>query len=40
MFQDHAIIVRDTDQAHMMRGMFEMIWQHSPSPRPALKARK
>ena len=34
-----AIVVRDTDQANMVRSMFEMIWQHSPSPRPP-KARK
>ncbi len=36
----NVIIVRDTDQAHMLRGLFEMIWQQSPSPRPQTKARK
>jgi len=35
-----VIIVRDTDQANMLRGLFEMIWQQSPSPRPPPKARK
>jgi transcriptional regulator with XRE-family HTH domain len=34
-----VVIVRDVDQANMMRGLFEMIWQQSPSPRPPPKAR-
>jgi transcriptional regulator with XRE-family HTH domain len=35
-----VIIVRDVYQANMLRGLFEMIWQQSPSPRPPPKARK
>ena len=34
-----VIIVRDTHQANMLRGLFEMIWQQAPAPRPP-KARK
>jgi transcriptional regulator with XRE-family HTH domain len=32
---DSAIIVRDIDQARMVRGLFEMTWHNSPAPRPA-----
>jgi hypothetical protein len=37
-----VIIVRDLDQADMLRGLFEMIWLQSPSPspRPPSKARQ
>jgi transcriptional regulator with XRE-family HTH domain len=35
-----VIIVRDTHQANMLRGLFEMIWQQAPSPRPPPKTRK
>ena len=35
-----VIIVRDTDQSNMLRGLFEMIWQHSPAPRPPPKVRQ
>jgi transcriptional regulator with XRE-family HTH domain len=34
---DAVIIVRDTDQANMFRGLFEMIWQQCPFPRPPSK---
>ncbi len=34
-----VIVVRDTYQANMLRGLFEMIWQQCPSPRPPPKAR-
>jgi transcriptional regulator with XRE-family HTH domain len=34
-----ALVVRDTEQANMIRGMFEMVWQNSPSPRTP-KGRK
>jgi transcriptional regulator with XRE-family HTH domain len=37
---DSVIIVRDIHQANMLRGLFEMIWKQSPSPRPLPKARK
>lgn len=37
---DSIVIVRDIYQANMLRGLFEMIWQESPSPRPPPKARK
>lgn len=30
---DAVIIVRDKDQADMMRGLFEMIWLQSPMPK-------
>lgn len=37
---NHAVIVvRDTSQANMLRGLFEMIWQQCPSPRPPQKSR-
>jgi transcriptional regulator with XRE-family HTH domain len=35
-----VIIVRDIHQATMLRGLFEMIWQQSPAPRPPPKAGK
>jgi len=35
-----VIIVRDIHQANMLRGLFELIWQQSPSPRPPPKSRK
>jgi transcriptional regulator with XRE-family HTH domain len=35
-----VIVVRDIYQANMLRGLFEMIWQQSPSPRPPPKARR
>jgi transcriptional regulator with XRE-family HTH domain len=35
-----VIIVRDIYQANMLRGLFEMIWKESPSPRPPPKVRK
>jgi transcriptional regulator with XRE-family HTH domain len=34
-----VIVVRDADQANMLRGLFEMIWQQCPSPRPPPKGR-
>lgn len=36
---DAVIVVRDTYQANMLRGLFELIWQQCPSPRPPPKAR-
>jgi transcriptional regulator with XRE-family HTH domain len=36
---DTVIVVRDADQANMLRGLFEMIWQQSPSPRPPPQGR-
>jgi transcriptional regulator with XRE-family HTH domain len=33
-----VILVRDTHQANMLRGLFEMIWQQCPSPRPPPRA--
>jgi len=34
-----VIVVRDMSQANMLRGLFELIWQQCPSPRPPPKAR-
>lgn len=34
-----VVIVRDIYQANMLRGLFEMIWQQSPVPRPPPKTR-
>jgi transcriptional regulator with XRE-family HTH domain len=34
-----VIVVRDTSQANMLRGLFEMIWQQCPAPRPPPRAR-
>jgi len=37
---NHAVIVvRDVDQANMLRGLFEMIWKQCPSPRPPSRGR-
>jgi hypothetical protein len=35
-----VIIVRDIHQAKMLRGLFGMIWQQSPAPKPLPRARK
>lgn len=37
--QGTVIVVRDTHQANMLRGLFEMIWQQCPAPRPPPKSR-
>lgn len=37
--QGTVIVVRDAYQANMLRGLFEMIWERCPSPRPSPKAR-
>jgi transcriptional regulator with XRE-family HTH domain len=37
--QGTVIVVRDSYQANMLRGLFEMIWQQCPSPRPPPKVR-